>query len=202
MQIPLQITYRHGERSEALDARIREKAEELEQFYPRITRCHVLVEPPSEHHRKGKGAHFRMRIEVTAPGKELVVSKDPPRHTAHEDPLLTVNESFHEMRRQLQDYARLQRGDVKSPVRPPHARVVRLYLAEGFGFLETADGREVYFHRASVLDGAFERLFLGAEVRFAEELGENGPQASTVELVGDAGHHELPAPGQPSFPRP
>ena len=59
-----------------------------------------------------------------------------------------------------------------------------LLINEGYGFLKTPDGREVYFHRNSVLDGRFEDLTLGSEVRFVEEVGEKGPQASTVALVG------------------
>ena len=53
-----------------------------------------------------------------------------------------------------------------------------------FGFLEAADGHEVYFHRNSVLDGAYNRLAVGTHVAFAEEMGEKGPQASTVKLLG------------------
>jgi cold shock CspA family protein/ribosome-associated translation inhibitor RaiA len=194
MQQPFQITYRHCDPSEALNAFMRDKAAELDQFYPRIVGCHAFVERPGNHHRKGKGAHYRVRLELTVPGKVLVVSRDPEKHIQKEDPYLSVNEAFHEMRRQLQDYARRQRGDVKVSERAPHARVARLHLEEGFGFLETADGREIYFHRASVLDQGFERLGIGDEVRFTEEAGDEGPQASTVEPVGSAGHHELPAP--------
>jgi cold shock CspA family protein/ribosome-associated translation inhibitor RaiA len=193
MQLPLKISHLHFASSEALDTLIREKAAELEQFYPRITGCHVWVEPPGQHHRKGKGAHFRVRIELEVPGKVLVVSKDPGPHWANEDVYLATSEAFHEMRRQLQDFARLQRGDVKANVHPPHARVTRLHPEEGYGFLETADGREIYFHRDSVLGDGFERLTIGAEVRFAEEPGDKGPQASSVQLVGETGHHELPA---------
>ena len=50
--------------------------------------------------------------------------------------------------------------------------------------LETADGREVYFHLNSVLDDSFDRLTVESEVRFVEEMGEKDPQASTVHLVG------------------
>ena len=183
MQMPLQISHLHSTSSEAVDALIREKAAELEQFYPRVTGCHVWVEYPGQHHRRGKGAHFRVRIEVSVPGKTLVVSRDPGPHRANEDVYLATSEAFHEMRRRLQDYARVQRGDVKAAARPSHARVARLHPQEGYGFLETPDGREIYFHRASVLDQAFDRLTVGAEVRFAEEPGEKGPQASTVQLA-------------------
>ncbi len=61
-----------------------------------------------------------------------------------------------------------------------HGHVAKFVAGEGYGFIETADGREVYFHRNSVLDDAFEHLTVGSEVRFVEEMGEKGPQASTV----------------------
>jgi cold shock CspA family protein/ribosome-associated translation inhibitor RaiA len=192
MQVPLQISHLHSGSSDVLDALIREKAAELEQFYPRIIGCHVWVEMPGQHHRRGKGAHFRVRIELEVPGKVLAVSRDPGPHWANEDVDLAISEAFHEMRRQLQDFARLQRGDVKASVHPPHARVTRLHPEEDYGFLETADGREIYFHRESVLGGGFDRLTIGAEVRFSEEPGEKGPQARSVQLVGETGRHELP----------
>jgi cold shock CspA family protein len=64
----------------------------------------------------------------------------------------------------------------------PTGKVVRLDLK--FGFIETSDGREIYFHRNSVLNGGFHKLKLGTLVAFAEEMGEKGPQASTVRLLG------------------
>ena len=127
-----------------------------------------------------------MRIEVSVPGKTLVVSGDPAAHRPNEDVYLATTEAFHEMRRQLQDYARVQRADVKASSQSPRARVARLHPEEDFGFLEAADGREIYFHRASVLGGGFNQLTVGSEVRFSEEPGEKGPQASSVQLVGQA----------------
>ena len=62
--------------------------------------------------------------------------------------------------------------------------VTQLFPYEGYGFLETEDGLEVYFHRHSVLDAAFDRLEIGSVVRFVEETGIKGPQASTVALAG------------------
>jgi len=192
MQLPFQISYRHVDPSESLNARAREKAEELERFYRPIIGCHVLIERPGHHHKKGKGAHFRVRIDLSVPGEALVVGRDPARTTAHEDPFLALNEAFHAMRRQLQDYVRRRRGYVKARVGPAHGRVVRLFPDRGLGFIRTADGREIYFQASSVL-GGFDRLELDSEVRFAEELGDEGPQASTVEPVGKEGHHELAA---------
>jgi cold shock CspA family protein len=75
-------------------------------------------------------------------------------------------------------------GQVKQHEAPPIGTVVRLDRSGEFGFLESPDGREIYFHRNSVLDGGFSRLTVGARVAFAEAMGEKGPQASTVRPLG------------------
>jgi cold shock CspA family protein len=60
----------------------------------------------------------------------------------------------------------------------------RIDFTGEFGFLRTSDGREIYFHRNSVLDGGFDKLRPGTAVTFVEEQGEQGPQASTVHVTG------------------
>lgn len=189
MQIEPRVSYHHVQPSEPLNALIRSKTKELERFYGRVTGCQVYVERPGFHHRKGKGAHYRVRIELTVPGRILVVGRDPMLTTPHEDPYLAVNEAFHAVRRRLQGYARRVRGEVKSRVGPPHGRIARLFPRAGYGFLLTPDNREIYFNRASVLNNGFNRLKLGDEVRFFEQRGEKGPQASTVERAGKEGRH-------------
>ena len=69
----------------------------------------------------------------------------------------------------------------------PIGTVARLDPSGEFGFLESSDGHEVYFHRNSVVDDAFSHLAVGTRVTFAEEEGEKGPQASTVKLMGKHG---------------
>jgi ribosomal subunit interface protein len=192
MQVEPQVSYRHTEPSEPLNALIENKTHDLERFYDRITGCHVFVDRESHHHRKGKGAHFRVRVELTVPGEVLVVGRDPKLRESHEDAFVAVNEAFHAIRRQLQGYVARHRGNGKVHLRPPHGLITRLFYQDGYGFLETPDEREVYFNRASVLNAGFDRLEIGDEVRFAEEPGEEGPQASSVELVGREGRHEFP----------
>jgi cold shock CspA family protein len=88
------------------------------------------------------------------------------------------------MRRRLQDHTRKQRGDTKAKAQPlDTARVVQLAPEKDYGFIETADGRQIYFHRNSVLHGHFDQLRAGSAVRYAEEMGEKGPQATTVRLA-------------------
>jgi cold shock CspA family protein len=184
MQIPLQITFRHMEPSEAMRYLIRDEADKLEELFDRITSCHVTFDQPHRH--KSQGNHFRVRIEVKVPGHDIVVSRDPAEHAEHEDPQITVREAFDAARRQLQDVVQKLRQEVKRHESPPEGVVARLIPEEGFGFIHTEDGREVYFHEHSVLNGGFRDLEVGDRVRFAEEPGDKGPQASTVKRVSSA----------------
>jgi hypothetical protein len=109
MQTPLQITYRHAEASEYLNGLIEAKARELEHFNDRVTACRVLVDGPGGHHRKGKGATFHLRIELLVPGEVLVVARDVTQTESGRDAFQGVNEAFHAVRRQLEDWVRLRR---------------------------------------------------------------------------------------------
>lgn len=180
MKLPLQITFHGLDPSDALEAAIRDHASRLDRFHDRIMGCRVLIEARHKHHHQGN--LFRVRVDLTVPGRELVVTRDPAEHRAHEDPYVAIRDAFDAARRQLEDDARVRRAAVKTHAEPAHGRVARLFADAGYGFLETAEGREVYFHRNSVIGGGFDRLEVGSEVRFAEETGEQGPQASSVWL--------------------
>lgn len=181
MQNPLRVTFRGMPSSEAIEADIREKADKLEVFFPRITGCHVIVEAPHQHHHQGKIYHIR--IDMTVPGSEIVVRRDPGEHHAHEDVYVAIRDAFDAAKRKLEDHVQRLRRNVKAHEATPTARVGKLFPYEGYGFLETEDGREIYFHKNSVLNDAFDRLEEGSKVHFTEEMGEKGPQASTVYLT-------------------
>ena len=190
MILPLQITFHDVDKSDALEAKIREAAGKLDQFHESIMSCRVVVEAPHRRHRSGTIYH--LRIDVSVPGKELVVDREPggDRDT-HEDPYVMVRDAFNAMARKLKDYDRRRHGEVKVGTAAPHGRVTKLFPNEGYGFIETFDGQEIYFNARSVLNDAFRKLKVGMEVRFKEEMGEKGPQASTVDPVGrEAGHKE------------
>ena len=177
MKLPLQITVRNVSVSEAAKDNIRDRAAKLDLFYDRIMSCRVIVEAP--HRRQHQGVLYNVRIDMTVPGAELVVKREPD-----EDIYVAIRDAFDAARRQLEGYARRQRGDVKVHEAAPYARVSKLFKEDGYGFLETPDGREIYFHRNSVLNGGFDRIKIGTKARFTEEQGEQGPQASTVRVVG------------------
>jgi ribosomal subunit interface protein len=157
------------------DEYIRERAAKLDRFYPRILTVRVILEAPVGHHRQG--GPFTVRIEADVPGTLLTAS-----HEADDDLHVAIRSSFSAMERQLSAYASRQRGESKPSEGPPVGRVVRIVPDEGYGFLEAPDGHEVYFHEHSVLGGKFRDLTPGHRVRFTEEDGVRGPQASTVEL--------------------
>jgi len=110
MQVSPQITFRHMEPSDALEAAVYDKMSKLEQFYDQITTCRVTIEAPHRRHHHGK--LYSVHIEITLPQGEVVVSRDPQDH-AREDAYVALRDAFSAAYRQLEDYQRRQRGDVK-----------------------------------------------------------------------------------------
>ncbi len=185
MQIPLQISFRNMDPSPAVEARIREKAAKLERFHDRIVGCTVVVEAPHRHHHKGK--LYNVRIEISVPGKNVVVDRARPIDHAHEDVYVALRDAFDAAVRRLEDQTRKMRGSVKAHEEPTHGKIENLF--GDYGFITTAEGDEVYFHRNSVVGADFDALEVGNEVSLvvAEEEGEKGLQASTVKPIGK--HH-------------
>jgi ribosomal subunit interface protein len=176
MKIPLQITTRNLDLAEVFKEDIREKAEKLDKFYDQIMRCKVVVEVPHRHSHEG--ILYKVHIHMTVPGVELVIERE-----LAEDLEVAIRDAFDAARRKLEDFARRQRGEVKQHEALPHAHISALFLNKGYGFLTTLDDREIYFHEHSVVNRDFKHLKVGMEVRFVEEQGEKGPQASSVTIV-------------------
>ena len=191
MQVPLQITFRHMDSSEAVAARVRGRVEELERFFDGIIACRVVVE--CRHPRRQQGNLFHVLVDLGVPGREIVVGRDPAAHHAHEDVHVAIRDAFDAVRRLLEDYVREKRGDVKLHAVPDHGRIAHLLAEKDCGFILTADGAELYFHRNSVANDGFDKLAVGDEVRFVAQHSESarGPQASTVVPLGK--HHLPPA---------
>ena len=110
MDLPLQITLRGLDRSDALEAAVRSRADKLQRFYRHIGSCRVVIERPERHHRHGR--QFIVRLDIKVPGGEIAINREHD-----EDALLAVHDAFDAARRRLQDHARMQRGDVK-----PHSQ--------------------------------------------------------------------------------
>ena len=135
---PLQITFRNMEPSAAVEARVRAEAAKLDRYYNRITSCRVMIEAPHRHHKWCEGFHIGITIDV--PRAEIVVRHEPTQCRAmtqsgatkwvkrlevsgpHKDIYVTLRDAFRSARRQLEDYARRMRGDVKIHGRTPVLR--------------------------------------------------------------------------------
>jgi ribosomal subunit interface protein len=176
MKIAPQVTLKNVPHSEAVEAKVREKLAKLDQFSDRIMNCKVTIEESQRRQHQGK--LFAVHIDITTPGRELVVNR-----IENEDCYVAIRDAFDAAKRQLEEHARKRRGDVKTHVEPPRGKVAKIFPFDGYGFIETSDGREIYFHRNSVIEPTFDHLEEGVEVAFLEEQGKEGPQAVRVAMT-------------------
>ncbi len=119
MSVPTQITWRGMEPSAALEVRIRELVQRLEKFSSQMIRCQVVVELPHKHRHQARA--YEIRIQMTSPGAQLNVQHEHHARHSHEDPYVAVRDAFRAARRQLEDYERIRRGDVKHHTSEPTA---------------------------------------------------------------------------------
>jgi ribosomal subunit interface protein len=119
MQHALRIAFRNMDASDALEERIRKRVTELEQLCDRIIACDVVVELDHRHLRQGK--MFHARVDLTLPGRTIVVRREPADNHAHEDAHVAVRDAFDAARRQLEDHVRVARGDVKAHAKAAQA---------------------------------------------------------------------------------
>ncbi|MBM3504524.1 MAG: HPF/RaiA family ribosome-associated protein [Alphaproteobacteria bacterium] len=152
MKIPLEIHFSDMPPSEATEAYVRERAAKLDKFSRRVVACRVAIAAPHRHQRKGR--LYNVRIDLTVPGKEIVVSRSPSADASHADVYVAARDAFRVVQRQLQDV-----GQRRSKNRAAHAeevtlrgKVVRLESDRGIGYIADGDGTEVFFHRNAVRD--------------------------------------------------
>lgn len=183
MQTVPEIDFQGMTGTPRIQAAIQKRIAELEQRWGRVTACRVVLKGPGQHHRTG--GLYEVHIRLALPnGREVNVERTPPADERHSNLTFAINDAFKHARRQLQDQVRRTQGQVKHHENQPIGTVVRLDPTGTFGFLESNDGQEVYFHRNSVLGEGFSRLRVGSRVTFAEETGEKGAQATTIKLLG------------------
>ncbi len=127
------------------------------------------------HHRRGA---FEIHLVVSVAGHTLTV-----RHQGeHVMPLIV--EAFKALNRQVREHARIIQQKVKVHEESrQYGKIARLFPEEDFGFIETLEGLEVYFHANAVKKGSFKALREGMKVEFSQERGESGPQAAWVRPV-------------------
>jgi ribosomal subunit interface protein len=185
MQIAPEVIFNGIDRSAWVENYVLERLQHLERFAQDITRCHVTLSREQTSHRKGN--RYSVMVEVRVPRHhDLAVRKQKQIRDMQTQLPAVINEAFGAIETQLKRTVERRRGHEKGGGHngQPHGMVEKLFPDAGYGFIRALDDdRQFYFHRNSVLHGDFERLTVGAEVRFSPEEGEEGLQASSVQLL-------------------
>jgi len=185
METPAQIEFEGFQASPELQAAIEKHITELESRFGRVTAGRVVVKGPGDHHQSG--GQYQVSVRLALPdGREVNIGRTPKQDERYADLTFAVDNAFRRARRRLQDQARLMRGQTKQHENQPIGTVVRIDASGEFGFLEGADGQEIYFNRNSILGDA-SKIEPGTRVSYVEEMGEKGPQASTIKVLGKHG---------------
>jgi cold shock CspA family protein len=178
------------------DAAVRDAAlkhiDQLESTYGRITGCNVVIAQPHRHHREGRS--YSVRVDIRVPGGEIIVNRDHHLDHAHKDVFVALRDSFAAARRRLEDHVRRQRGNEKVHAVRSQGHVSQIFPLQGYGFIESPDGREIYFHSHAMSDRDFQLVDIGSSVFYSEEEGDEGPQAAFVQFVHPH-HHGMPSRG-------
>jgi ribosome-associated translation inhibitor RaiA/cold shock CspA family protein len=192
MQTPLEITFRNVEPSASAEAAIRNHVARLERIYERMTACRVRVDqrnqniadtiPPVVH------------IEISVPGRKDIVIAHEPGHLLQKykvpDLHNAINEAFRiaegrlsKYKDKLTDHGSAERHEAVHEFR---GKISEVSPDQDFGFLVAKEGGLLYFHRNSLLSGNFDTLRHGDEVSYVEVMGDTGPVAHKVRLIGSS----------------
>jgi ribosome-associated translation inhibitor RaiA len=176
MQESLQISFHNMASSAALESRVREQWAKVERHYDGIISARIVLEAA---HKQPHKSTLGITISIGVPGRDIVVKREQRLHESDHHATWVINDAFHTAERQLEDYAQKQRHEIKvHDGEREYARVVRLYPDQSYGFIETRDRLDIYFHR--------DALKVGSEVLYtlAPDDGPMGPMASSVWTLG------------------
>ena len=133
----IQIGAAESEITEAVETQIIAHVKALEDYVNDLTGCTKCLQHLRFIVIEKAG---RVRIHLDVPGGELTIDKQNSV-----DLPLAITEAFTAARVKLEEYVHRTRHDVKIQGRSPDVRVTTIFPPDGYGVLETLDGREVYF---------------------------------------------------------
>ena len=166
MKLPLQISFRNCPKCPSAVNAIKDRATQLEKYFPRIMGCRVVVETPHRHQHKGN--RYRVVVNMTVPGREMVAGKKRNAYISHDHVFVAIRDSFNAARRKLQDTARRRRGSLKVQLNDSRSKCISL-SPEGYGFILSANGKAMNVHGEGVFNGGFKRLDVGDEAHLMKE---------------------------------
>jgi hypothetical protein len=181
MSLTPQVTYRGIDPSLAVENVVRARAARLDPYADRITTCRVLIEGWRRQNEVGRS---RVRLTVALLGDELTITRDTGGCTGAKALSAAIRDAFDTAARLLGDETGRQPhpGRRREPLPRAHVRLVM--RDQDLGLLEAADGREVSFHKDSLVNADFASLAAGTEVVYIGGPGDSGLRASAVRVVG------------------
>ena len=189
MNIEPEISFHNVDGTDALKGEIREHIDRLEQYFDRITTCRVRVD---QRQQNASGTIPPVvSIEISVPGRKDVVVSHEPGHLQRKfqapDVNNAVNEAFRIAQQRLAQIkdklADHRQAVVHEAAHELKGQVAEMHPDQDYGYVVTAEGGLLYFHRNSVLSGDFDSLKRGVAVSYVEGSGDTGPTASKVRVV-------------------
>ena len=210
METAPEIMFKGVNRTTYIDKLITRGIAKLEQVYNYIVSIHVTVEQMQTRHRTDNPYRILVEISIrdrpdivverlsnkikkTVDDPDKINSRPVRKRNGREEALPAfIISTFDSARRELEKVIDKQRGAVKvHPQQRAQAMVEKIFRDQQYGFLRALDGQSVYFNRNSVLHDHWEKLKVGTAVRYTQETGDKGLQASTVEPVEIRGAAEM-----------
>lgn len=175
------ISFPDFEPSDAVRADIEKYLAKLEQVFSRIISCNVFVRAPHMSKRKHI-YHINLHLEI--PGEDIIVNHEPEKNMAHMDIHVAIRDAFNSLHRQLRKRVKSMQKKTTPPDETHQYAIIKSFdIEEGYGFLTDPSGREIYFHKNSILNSEPSEVKPGLRVRFAEEMGEKGTQVTSMSLL-------------------
>ena len=210
MQTTPEITFKGLERTTSIDKLITRGIAKLERVCDYIISARITVEQIQTRHRTDNPYRILIEISIrdrpdivverlsnkirkTVDDPDKVNSRPARKRNGREEALPAfIISTFDSARRELEKIIEKQRGAVKvHPQQRAQAIVEKIFRDQEYGFLRASDGQSVYFNRNSVLHDHWEHLKVGTAVRYTQEIGDKGLQASIVEPVEIRGATEM-----------
>ena len=188
MQAPIEIAFHNIEKADWAEDAIRDHVARLEQMFDRLTTCRVRVDQRANN--SNNTIPPVVRIELSVPGhRDIVVAHEPDRlqrkfqapdlHNAINEAFRIAERRLGQFKDQLKDRTAAGRHEAANGML---GQIAEITPAQDFGFLLTASGGLLYFHRNSVLAGDFDRLEVGDQLHYVEDMGDTGPIATKVRV--------------------